>query len=183
MRVICYLGAIGTWYMLDEMLAFFKAYLERDANAVFLFVTQENPVAINNAASRFDIPMNRIRICSAARHEVPSFLALASMSIFFIRPSYSKTASSPTKLAELMAMGLPVICNRNVGDLDNLGDWKETGVYAIEPDGHGFMSVLNDLNALLHIAPSRIRAVSRTRFDLATGIGLYEAVYRKVIES
>jgi hypothetical protein len=35
-------------------------------------------------------------------------------------PSFSKQASSPTKLAEYLAMGLPCECNSGVGDVDRI---------------------------------------------------------------
>jgi hypothetical protein len=47
-------------------------------------------------------------------------ISLFDTSIFFIRPTYSKKASSPTKQGEIMAMGIPLICNYGVGDTDEI---------------------------------------------------------------
>jgi len=43
---------------------------------------------------------------------------LSNASLFFIKPVWSKKASSPTKLAELMGLGIPVFSNSGVGDVD-----------------------------------------------------------------
>ena len=37
--VISYLGSIGAWYMLDEMLEFFSVIKEKYTGAKFLFIT------------------------------------------------------------------------------------------------------------------------------------------------
>ena len=36
--VLGYVGSIGTWYMLDEMLTFFKRNTESKLNPLFLFI-------------------------------------------------------------------------------------------------------------------------------------------------
>jgi hypothetical protein len=46
---------------------------------------------------------------------VPLFLSLSNWSVFFIKDAYSKKASSPTKQGEIMAMGIPIVCN-DIGD-------------------------------------------------------------------
>jgi hypothetical protein len=51
----------------------------------------------------------------ATRQQVPLFLSLSNWSIFFIKDAYSKKASSPTKQGEIMAMGIPIVCN-DIGD-------------------------------------------------------------------
>ena len=44
--VISYLGSIGTWYMLDEMLDFFKCLLEKKLNSKFIFITPDDEKVI-----------------------------------------------------------------------------------------------------------------------------------------
>ncbi|MFI5206333.1 MAG: glycosyltransferase, partial [Candidatus Paceibacterales bacterium] len=44
--VLSYLGSVGTWYMLDEMLDFFKCLLQSKPDAWFLFITGDNPVEL-----------------------------------------------------------------------------------------------------------------------------------------
>jgi len=116
--VLSYLGSLGTWYMLDEMLDFFKELLSQKPLAKFLFITGDNPELIQQAAIKKSIPTDSVVIVKSPRSEVPLHLSLSDMCIFFINPSYSKMASSPTKQGEIMALGLPVVCNAGVGDTD-----------------------------------------------------------------
>src|SRR4051812_4491143 len=40
-KVLTYSGSLGTWYMMNEMLQFFKVYREKNPGAVFLCLTKE----------------------------------------------------------------------------------------------------------------------------------------------
>ena len=51
---------------------------------------------------------------------MPSYIGVSDFSIFFILPVFSKKASSPTKMGEIMNLGIPIICNSGVGDVDNI---------------------------------------------------------------
>ena len=44
--VISYVGSIGTWYMLDEMLDFFRILLTKKPNSKFLFITKDETKTI-----------------------------------------------------------------------------------------------------------------------------------------
>jgi glycosyltransferase involved in cell wall biosynthesis len=113
--VLGYLGSIGTWYLLEEMLKFFSIFRKKNPSAIFLFLTP-NPVSeIISAAQKFDVEKH-IRIKYVTSDKTPQHIRLMDYGIFFIKPSYSKMSSSPTKFAELLAMNVPVICN-NIGDL------------------------------------------------------------------
>lgn len=46
-----------------------------------------------------------------------------------LRPIPSKRSSCPTKLAKGLATGLPVVCNRGIGDLDDIVEREGVGVF------------------------------------------------------
>lgn len=118
--VLGYVGSIGTWYMLPEMLDYFKSLLENRPDARFLFVTGESPSKIESLAESKGISKDHLIIHSALHKDVPAYISIMNMSIFFIRSSYSKKASSPTKQGEIMAMGIPLVCNSGIGDTDEI---------------------------------------------------------------
>ncbi len=118
--IIGYVGSIGTWYMLPEMLQQFKAIKKTTENARFLFVTGENKETIYAEAIKKGIQSSDLIITSCLHKEVPLHVSLFNAGIFFIRPTFSKKASSPTKQGEIMAMGIPLICNAGVGDTDRI---------------------------------------------------------------
>ena len=118
--VLGYVGSIGTWYMLSEMLDCFKVLKQENTNAKFLFVTGEKPEKIIKVVEQKNIKTEDVIITSCLHKDVPLNISLFDSSIFFIRPTYSKKASSPTKQGEIMAMGIPLICNYGVGDREEV---------------------------------------------------------------
>jgi glycosyltransferase involved in cell wall biosynthesis len=173
-EVLGYVGSIGTWYMLPEMLDYFKVFTSYFPSAIFLFVTQENPATILQLAANKSIPEGSIRIKACTHDEVPLYISLMQRSIFFIKPSYSKMASSPTKQGELMAMGIPIVCNAGVGDTDHIVTTFSSGVVLEELNETSYNSQLLapltfDKNALIQGA--------KTYFSLDEGVRSYQSVY------
>jgi glycosyltransferase involved in cell wall biosynthesis len=176
-HVLGYVGSIGTWYMLQEMIMFFKAYQVHYVNAIFLFVTAENPEIIQNEARKQAVDLSRIRILSCTHQEVPMHISLFDHSVFFILPSYSKKASSPTKQGELMAMGIPLVCNANVGDSEFIVNENKSGVVVKDFESINFHEAIV---SLAQISPAHFQSKTSSIFGLANGIEIYSNVYQKI---
>jgi glycosyltransferase involved in cell wall biosynthesis len=176
--VLGYVGSIGTWYMLDEMLDFFKVILATKPNAIFLFISGENPDVIYAKAIELGIENERIRIKSVLHHEVATCISLFSASIFFIRPTYSKKASSPTKQGELMAMGVPVICNDGVGDTERVVREYYSGIVIEEFTTKSYQEA--DLSFRGFDREKTIKGAAEF-YGLNNGIERYYNVYQKLI--
>ncbi len=179
-KILAYLGSLGSWYMLDEMLDFFKVYEARNARARFLFVTPEEPQAIRETAISREVDPQRLLIVSASRDEVPNLLAAADLGIFFIRPVFSKTASSPTKMGEMLAVGLPIVTNAGVGDIEMMLDDTGCGVAVREFTDESYDQAIADLQ-LLKAASRDRRECALPWFDVKLGIEDYDRVYRALL--
>ena len=112
-KVLIHVGSVGTWYRLDQELIFFNALSAQDPTWYFLILTKDTTAAAAIVNSNQSLS-SRVVIHSAPHHEVPSFLNLAQASIQFIEPAFSKRASSPVKLGESLAMGVPVVANAGI---------------------------------------------------------------------
>ncbi|MGB1318323.1 MAG: glycosyltransferase, partial [Flavobacteriales bacterium] len=178
--VITYLGSIGTWYLLDEMLDFFKVLVEKNPNAKFLFITTDNPGTILEPAKAKDISSDRIAISPAKREEVPTFLSLANAAIFFIQPVFSKSGSSPTKHGEMLGMGLPVIANSGVGDVDSIIKDTKSGVLVEEFSNSAYENAVNQIDDLLNIPVSTLQDAAQKYYSLEEGVKKYQEVYEQI---
>ena len=118
--VVSYLGSIGGWYLTDEMMQFCKILSDKKPATKFLFISPHRHDEIVAAASKYGVPPEKIITRKANRQQVPLLLSLSDYSVFFIRPCYSKQSSSPTKHGEIMAMGIPLITNGGVGDVEEI---------------------------------------------------------------
>lgn len=179
--VLSYLGSLGTWYMLAEMLDFFKVLLEYKPNAVFLFITGDNPDEILRAAAERCIVADRIVIKSSARTDVPLYASLSQISVFFIRPTSSKKASSPTKMGELMAGGIPLIVNAGVGDVEQIMKDGGNGRIIQNFTASEYHNVCRELDMILSENPERTALCAQKWYSLEQGIARYASIYNRIL--
>ena len=178
--VVGYIGSIGTWYMLDEMLDFFKRLMQKKPAAKFLVVTGDLHDSIKEKVKQKDIALNSVIIRKASRKQVPAYISFMNVSLFFIRPTYSKISSSPTKLAEIIALGVPVVTNSGVGDVDEIVLKNNLGAII-----ENFNSVSYDAaidNILQHEYNSQtVKSVAIEKFDISVALKKYGEVYKEIL--
>jgi glycosyltransferase involved in cell wall biosynthesis len=179
--IVSYLGSIGTWYLLDEMLDFFKCLLEKKINAKFLFITPDEKGIILSKAESKGIPKEKFIIDFANRINVPLYLSLSDISLYFIKPVFSKKASSPTKTGEIMAMGVPIISNSGVGDSDQIFSDSGLGLLVNDFTTDNYNRIINQLDLLLKADKNKIIAASHEYFSLKKGTELYYSVYEQLM--
>lgn len=178
---ISYLGSLGTWYMLDEMLLLFSKILQHKPFAKFLFITPDSPDLVLETAKKYNIPPQKIEITRAERKEVPNLLAKTHLSIFFVKPTYSKKASSPTKMGELLGMGLPIIANSNMGDNDFLFEKYPCGLLLKDFSEKTLLETCLQINNLLDMPKNELRNTALTYFSLEKGIEKYAGIYENLL--
>lgn len=115
-KTLVYAGSVGTWYMLEEMLDFFIAAREADPDLRLLLLNRHEHGRIASALHAKGLGAPEVSLLEADFADMPRHLGSAFAGFYFITPSYSKLASSPTKLAEYLAAGLPVIVSAGIGD-------------------------------------------------------------------
>ena len=180
-KVITYLGSVGGWYMTKEMFSFVKCLLEVYPDFVMLVLTKDEPDWVKTEALQQGIPADKLVITTAPRERMPLYISLSHCSIFFIRPTYSKMASSPTKHAELMGMGVPVICN-DIGDTGTIIDQTKTGIIVKEFSEAEYNLQVKRLDEVLAIPQEYIRQSAFRYFDLDAGVSNYLKVYKRILK-
>jgi len=184
-RVLAYVGALGGWYLSAEMADFIALAHERDPTTFALVLTQSRAHAesFRSRLGQLGLSPGDYWVGTVSPSEVPDYLAAADFAFCFIKPGYSKLSSSPTKIGEFLASGLPVLCNVGIGDIDELLVRNRVGVL-VEAFGHpSYIRALDDLDALAAdtTVRQRCRAVARRCFDLETiGSTRYHSLYIRV---
>jgi glycosyltransferase involved in cell wall biosynthesis len=117
--------------------------------------------------------------------DVPSYLSAADVGLAFIRSCFSKQASSPTKNAEYLACGLPVIINAGVGDSDALVTQSEIGALVEKLTEADYSKALTTVQKLL-IDRDALRVITRDTavklFDVSrVGVERYARLYERVL--
>jgi len=181
--VLLYLGSLGTWYKLDEMLRFFKTLLAYKSQSKFLILTKEPIENIQKEVNKLNIPSEKVIVTAVERQEVPIYIGLTHCAIFFYKPTFSRKATSPTKQGEIMGMGVPVICNKGVGDTDEIIQKTSSGVVIADFSQSNYQEVCENLDSLTLMNPENIRKGAEKYYSLESGIKLYEKVYMEVGKS
>lgn len=182
-RVITYVGSFGGWYMTEEMIDFFAAAREQDAKTFALILTQREPERVAARLEAAGFTTNDYLVRSVKPAEIASFLCASDVAVSFIKACYSKQASSPTKIAEYLAGGLPVVSNRGVGDLDELIETDKVGALIDDFTKESYLESLRAIGELKkdNSLAETCKLSAIRRFDLEkVGGERYRALYRKI---
>lgn len=176
--ILSYLGSVGHDYLLEEMLDLFRELRAVRPSAQFLFISNNAREALIREIAR-DIPAEAFRFIAVDRSEVPEYASLADLSVVFIRPTLSKAGCSPTKVAELFALNIPIIANSGVGDMDAIVDFDHNGS-VIVPNFEPTTLRRAVQKILSRPGPARgsIRESAR-QFSLEVGVDRYDRIYSR----
>jgi len=178
-RIISYLGSLGTWYMPGEMMEFFKLlHIAKNAYR-FLFITPDKPEDIFNLAVKYGVDKSCIIVRKASREDVPALLGLSEVSVFFIKPVFSKKASSPTKQAEVLSMGIPIICNEGIGDTGDIIRANGAGIVIDSFTQEAYKQAIKEIDFIKEKKAEVIRKIALDLFSLEKGVDAYAEIYRR----
>ena len=180
---IVYSGSLDGWYLTEQMTDFFANFVRRRPESHLVWLTNGSHERVKELMNSRQIAADHFSVTSVPARLVPSYLAAADAGLSFIKPCLSKLASSPTKNAEYLACGLPLIINAGIGDSDALvNDWK-VGELVEEFTEHEYTRI-GEMIQSIATEPDirqRARAVAREVFDLETiGAERYAALYERV---
>lgn len=178
-HILVYTGSIGTWYYTKEMIDCVLVWKKFIPEIKLLILTNDKR-ELEKILSLYSEEEKQIVVSASASHnEVASYLALAKASLFFIKPSYSKIASSPTKMAECWAMDLPIITNSGIGDNDLFFNTHKGGILINNFTQEEYETACKNYLALS--APTNTyRKIALDFFDNAMAIEKYTAIYKSL---
>jgi glycosyltransferase involved in cell wall biosynthesis len=183
--VMVYVGKLTGVYMDREMADFFAVARQHEPELVFLVLTQSPADSIVDELRRSGVGEDAYRITQAPSSEVGTYLAASTFAICFCHPKPSLIASSPTKIGEYLAAGLPVVSGPDVGDTDTILREREAGIVVESFDDATYERATQQMLALAGEPGirERCRAVAQSVFSLdEVGIPRYDALYREIAE-
>jgi glycosyltransferase involved in cell wall biosynthesis len=176
-----YAGSLGGYYLVQEMFGFFYAALERWPDAKFLILANGYEDLAREGMYRAGLDPKRVEIESVSHEIVPRRLAAADVGLVFARPAFARVGMSPTKMAEYLACGLPVVTTSGVGDTETLVREDRIGVVVESLDKVGYERACDSLSALVaerEDLRERCRQSAVRRFGLDRGLEGYRNVLK-----
>lgn len=180
--VFVYVGALGGYYLTREMAELLAVARENEPRVFALVLTHGPAAPMVAELERAGFGAGDYRVMRADPHDVPRLLGAADVSLSIIRSSIARVPSSPTKFAEYLAAGLPVLSGAGIGDMDAHIAEGRVGVVLRGFDRGAYADALRDLEILRRDPElaERCRRTARERYDLETIGG---ARYRRIYET
>ncbi len=181
---LVYAGSLGAWYRERDMARFGALFAKHAATKVrFLVLTPSKPDDLVGLLRESGFSSEDIVVRRCAPVEMPAYLSTADAAISFIKSCFSKKGTSPTKVAEYLACGLPVVLNGDIGDEGELAAHTDACVVV---DGFSDTELTTAAQRLVGLATRPItdrvregRRVAEERFGLeGVGVTRYERLYR-----
>ena len=184
--VVVYAGSLGELYRMEDMVRFMRTLKARSTTPVAFLVLTPSPPDKLVALMREHGLDDSLVVRKAPPRQMASYLSAGDLGLAFGKACFARLGCSPTKLAEYLACGLPVVTNSDFGDQGTLADQPETCIVieGFEP------AVLDDAaTRALALAAAPLerrvalgRALAGARFGLETvGVARYEALYRDML--
>lgn len=182
--VLAYAGSLGSYYQEADMARFAGALAALYPRVTFLALSRSPTGKLEELVRSHGV--HDFRAVAVFPEDMARTLPAADLGLSFILPCFSKMGSSPTKVAEYLASGVPVVLNANIGDQAEL---------ASDPDACVVLSSFEDAEIAraareaLAIAarPYEVRAqatrrVTDARFSLAKlGVPRYADLYEGLV--
>jgi glycosyltransferase involved in cell wall biosynthesis len=167
-------GSIGTWYRFDLVPA-----LAASVGLPLQVLTRQTDLA-HRLLNGMDASVR-----SLAPEEVPGALCSGDVGLSLCVSSFSKIASAPTRFAEYLAAGMPVVTTTGVGDVAAIVEQYEVGVVLRGEDDEAMRDAAARLRLLLQddALTARCRMVARQLFDVDSGSRSYAEIYDRLLTS
>lgn len=177
--VLGYVGSVGTWYLLDEMLRCFVILQRELPDARLLIVNRSEHKLIEQRLEAAHIDRGSVELAAADHSAMPRYIGRMSGAMALIKPAYSKLASAATKVAEYLGCGVPCLGNQGVGDMADILEGHRVGVAVPSVAPSDLETGIRRLLALVkdQDIQKQCRKAAVDLFSLEGGVKAYSAIY------
>jgi glycosyltransferase involved in cell wall biosynthesis len=181
-------SCIGTvlsgWFRTEWLAAWLAAAASHDLEARFEIVTRDDPSQVRLAIDPEGRLVDRLTIGPRQTQEMPDAVRGHDLSVMFFTEGLSKLGSSPTRMAEILGCGLPVVANDGVGDVARIIEKYRVGILVDGPTPEQMKAALLALDELMTDPdlPARCRAAAEEVFSLKGGTSAYARLYEAVLD-
>lgn len=177
--VLGYIGSAGTWYLFDETVNCFARLRLLRPDARFLIINRNEHDYIRERLAACDVPYEAVELLAADHAEMPHHINRMHAVVFFVMQAFSKQASAPTKLGELLGCGIPCLANTGVGDMAEILREERVGVAlecfstsALDAGLEALLDLVNELDS-----GARCVEAAHKYFSLDKGVESYRKIY------
>lgn len=185
--LIMHNGSLNSWVDFEAEIALFKQLFLLDSKVKFLLLNKGQHALIEECLAKHHIEKDQYKLFSVPFDKVGHYLTIADVCVFFIKPSFAKQASAPTKFAELVACHLYSITNTQYGDMEYYLNSHRVGLLFDLADVHAHPSEAAGkvLDLIKHSSNTHADDFNRLfaqHFSRQIAVERYEYIYDDLIK-
>lgn len=177
-------GVMGTilsgWYHADWLFRLFGMVRESHSQALLKIVSRDSHEKLMGLAHAAGVDPSALVMDRGSPAEVPGKIADISFAVLFFTSGLSKLGSSPTRMAEFFALGIPVFANSGVGDMAEIIQRYRVGVVVDDGSDDALrkgLAVMMDLLSDPDLS-ARCRHAANDYFSVESGSENYRKIYQ-----
>lgn len=182
-------GCIGTvlsgWFKLDWLATWISVVATCDPQARFEIVTRDDAASVRNQIDPDGEIGERLEVSPRLPVDMPRTVQTHALSVMFFNEGLGKLGSSPTRMAEVLGTGLPVVANAGVGDVAQIITKYRVGVLVRDGTRDSMLDAFSKLNELMRESDlsTRCRQAAIDIFSLERGTQAYKTIYKKILSN
>jgi glycosyltransferase involved in cell wall biosynthesis len=135
--VFVYAGGTQSWQCLDDMLSLFDRIqrfdLFKDFHPLLLLLVWNASFSLEERARKLNITTTNIFLYNLPHEKIPGYLQASDAAFLLRKDITTNLVSSPTKVGEYLASGVPIITTPFVGDASDIVQKGNVG-FILDPD-------------------------------------------------
>ena len=176
--VLGFLGSVGPAYQFTFYLKILSECNKRRINFRGLVLTNNLDETEDQICKLGDKNISeRIKVVQTDRLNVPQYINQMSFLLSFYTPFKSIIGTSPVKISEALACGVPVIANSGIGDINEILKELNAGFILSSYSSDGIAEAVNHLEKRHTYNSSLIRESARLIYDLKYANKNYKKAY------
>jgi glycosyltransferase involved in cell wall biosynthesis len=189
--IILHNGSLNYWVDFEAEIKLFEELHKLNSDIKFIFLNKGQHDLIEMYLEKSTLNRNHCSIVSADFNEVVQYLNISDLCVFFVKPSFAKQASAPTKFAEMVACHLSSVTNTQYGDMEYYINTYKVGLLLNLIDLHqnpaqAAYKVINYIAEYQQAKPSIQQHFSdlfTEHFSKQIAVARYQEIYNKLVKA
>jgi glycosyltransferase involved in cell wall biosynthesis len=180
---LVYTGSIGARYRFDRAVQFASAAFRELGRVHLRVLTRQDRVVVEGVLASSGLPRQAWSVDCVPHGAMPDELTRHEAGLYFVAPGSSAAGTSPTRVGEYWACGLPVVITPDVSDTEEVIRRERVGVIVREDSDRGNRGATRELQALLADGEirSRCRRAAEAHYALEPACDRQLALYRQLL--
>lgn len=176
-----YLGSIDTAYDFNQFLNLIKGLDQRNIEVHLKVLSNTTNKSVMEYLKKNQLEHLNHQVLFLSRNELSNAIGKFHILGFALKKSFPLIASMPTKIAESLACGTPIICNNFNSDIEEMITENKIGIlhdFSLPLTEAKYLEIINLINdrSTIEVCSN----FSKNHFSLLTGVTKYREIYNYI---